>query len=138
MPRKNRRNKEGRYSTSAATSGQGGRTGAGGTVVSSSPSGGGTVTVTIYNNNGLFQRFVRWWKRLFGINDREGRYKTNSVTPGEDGRVGVGGTMVTSSNNNGGDTITVTIFNNNGLFRRITRRWKQVFSMRPQKRVPKG
>lgn len=27
--------------------------------------GGGTVTVTKYNNNGLLQRFKRWWSKLF-------------------------------------------------------------------------
>ncbi|KAH7470690.1 hypothetical protein PRIC1_001412 [Phytophthora ramorum] len=49
-----------------STSGAGARIGAGGTVVSTSTSGGKTVTVTIYNNNGLLQKIQRWWKKLFG------------------------------------------------------------------------
>ncbi|OWZ12090.1 hypothetical protein PHMEG_00014799 [Phytophthora megakarya] len=46
-------------------SGQGPRAGAGTTVVSSDAGIGETVTVTVYNNNGLWQRFQRWWNRLF-------------------------------------------------------------------------
>lgn len=49
----------------AATSGHGARTGAGTTVVASDAPQGEQVTVTIYNNNGLWQRFQRWWNRLF-------------------------------------------------------------------------
>ncbi|KAE8889826.1 hypothetical protein PF005_g28694 [Phytophthora fragariae] len=49
----------------AITSGIGPRVGAGTTVVSGGTSSSATVTVTIYNNNGLWQRFMRWWNRLF-------------------------------------------------------------------------
>ncbi|KAL3672364.1 hypothetical protein V7S43_003049 [Phytophthora oleae] len=54
----------------AATSGQGARTGAGTTVVASDAPQGEMVTVTIYNNNGLWQRFQRWWNRLFSGSSR--------------------------------------------------------------------
>ncbi|KAG6623743.1 putative RxLR effector [Phytophthora cinnamomi] len=49
----------------ALASGQGPRVGAGTTVVSDGTGSSQTVTVTIYNNNGLWQRFQRWWNRLF-------------------------------------------------------------------------
>ncbi|GMF65844.1 unnamed protein product [Phytophthora lilii] len=58
----------------AGTSGQGARAGAGGTVVSSSAETK-MVTVTIYNNNGLWQRFVRWWNRLFHISSSTRRLR---------------------------------------------------------------
>ncbi|KAG7386081.1 hypothetical protein PHYPSEUDO_000673 [Phytophthora pseudosyringae] len=54
-----------RASAGAATSGQGARAAAGTTVVASGTASGELVTVTIYNNNGLWQRFQRWWNRLF-------------------------------------------------------------------------
>ncbi|KAG7388977.1 hypothetical protein PHYPSEUDO_011440 [Phytophthora pseudosyringae] len=38
---------------------------AGHTPVSNTATGGETVTVTKYNNNGLVQRFKRWLKKLF-------------------------------------------------------------------------
>ncbi|KAG2782278.1 hypothetical protein JG687_00000596 [Phytophthora cactorum] len=56
---------EERASAGAMTSGQGPRAGAGTTVVANDAPSGETVTVTIYNNNGLWQRFQRWWNRLF-------------------------------------------------------------------------
>ncbi|GMF22184.1 unnamed protein product [Phytophthora lilii] len=57
---------EDRYKTSSVIPGEGGRVGAGGTIVTSSNNNGGdTITVTIFNNNGLFQRIKRWWKRVF-------------------------------------------------------------------------
>ncbi|ETI40424.1 hypothetical protein F441_22007 [Phytophthora nicotianae CJ01A1] len=56
---------EERASAGAITSGQGPRAGAGTTVVANDASSGETVTVTVYNNNGLWQRFLRWWNRLF-------------------------------------------------------------------------
>ncbi|KAG1705163.1 hypothetical protein DVH05_004096 [Phytophthora capsici] len=56
---------EERASAGAIAAGEGARAGAGTTIVSSGPSSGETVTVTIYNNNGLWQRFQRWWNRLF-------------------------------------------------------------------------
>lgn len=52
---------------------EGGRAGAGGTVVSTAAGAGGTVTVTKYWNNGFVQRFERWLKKLF-------RHKTSSST----------------------------------------------------------
>ncbi|OWZ12091.1 hypothetical protein PHMEG_00014800 [Phytophthora megakarya] len=56
---------EERASTSAITAGEGARAGTGATVVSSDTPSGEMVTVTVYNNNGLWQRFERWWNRLF-------------------------------------------------------------------------
>ncbi|KAF4029652.1 hypothetical protein GN244_ATG18597 [Phytophthora infestans] len=54
-----------RASVGVITSGQGPRVGAGTTVVANDVPSGETVTVTIYNNNGLWQRCQRWWNRLF-------------------------------------------------------------------------
>ncbi|GMF65816.1 unnamed protein product [Phytophthora lilii] len=57
---------EERYNTGAVTSGEGGRTGAGVTgTTTSATTTGGTVTVTKYWNDGLLQRFKRWWNDLF-------------------------------------------------------------------------
>ncbi|KAE9047286.1 hypothetical protein PR003_g1156 [Phytophthora rubi] len=56
---------EERVSAGAIAAAAGARTGAGTAVVSSATGTGQTVTVTIYNNNGLWQRFQRWWNRLF-------------------------------------------------------------------------
>ncbi|GMF61981.1 unnamed protein product [Phytophthora fragariaefolia] len=52
---------EERVSAGAKAAAEGGRAGAGGTVVSSNADGGGTVTVTIYNDNGLWQKIKRWF-----------------------------------------------------------------------------
>ncbi|GMF33674.1 unnamed protein product [Phytophthora fragariaefolia] len=54
-----------RVSEGAITSGQGPRAGTGTTVVAGGAGSSQTVTVTIYNNNGLWQRFLRWWNRIF-------------------------------------------------------------------------
>ncbi|ETN04810.1 hypothetical protein F442_14021 [Phytophthora nicotianae P10297] len=66
-------------STGAITAGEGARAAAGTTVVSSDTTSGETVTVTVYNNNGLWQRFLRWWNRLFHVSSnrllREGGKK---------------------------------------------------------------
>ncbi|KAG7386082.1 hypothetical protein PHYPSEUDO_000674 [Phytophthora pseudosyringae] len=56
---------EERASAGAIAAGEGARAGAGTTVVASAVTTGELVTVTIYNNNGLWQRFQRWWNRLF-------------------------------------------------------------------------
>ncbi|GMF33672.1 unnamed protein product [Phytophthora fragariaefolia] len=48
----------------AGGGGQGPRAGAGTSVVSGGSGSSQTVTVTTYNNNGLWQRFLRWWHRL--------------------------------------------------------------------------
>ncbi|KAG6949725.1 hypothetical protein JG687_00014671, partial [Phytophthora cactorum] len=111
--------KEERVSAAAKAAAEGGRIGAGdtGTVVSTSANGGGTVTVTVYNNNGLWQRIKRWWLKL--ISSEERASSASAVTSGEGGRAGAGGTVVSSSNGNGGGTITVSVFNNNGLFQKI-------------------
>ncbi|GMF65843.1 unnamed protein product [Phytophthora lilii] len=57
---------EERAGAGAVTAGEGARAGTGGTVVSTT-SGGAQVVVTTYNNDGLWQRFLRWWNRLFHI-----------------------------------------------------------------------
>ncbi|KAK1942474.1 hypothetical protein P3T76_005973 [Phytophthora citrophthora] len=117
--------KEERVSAGAKAAAEGGRTGAGDTVVSTSNDGGGTVTVTIFSNNGLWQRIKRWWLNLFA---NEERASSGGITSGEGGRAGAGGTVVSSGNGNGGGTITVTIFNNNGLFQRIVGWWKSLWN----------
>ncbi|KAH7487656.1 hypothetical protein PRIC1_011796 [Phytophthora ramorum] len=115
--------KEERASTGVVPGSEGGRTGAGTTVVTdSTANGGGTITVTVYSNNGLWQRIKRWWLGLFSQEDRA----SSGVVAGEGGRTGAGGTVVTSNNNNGGGTVTVTIFNNNGLFTRVKKWWKNL------------
>ncbi|ETI45095.1 hypothetical protein F441_10161 [Phytophthora nicotianae CJ01A1] len=86
--------------------------------------GGGTVTVATYNNNGLWQRIKRWWKKLIGY---EERLQLSDRSSGIGPRVGTGGTVVISDNDKGGGTVTVTVFNNNGLFQKIKRWWKRIF-----------
>ncbi|POM75182.1 Hypothetical protein PHPALM_7751 [Phytophthora palmivora] len=44
------------------------------TVVSSDTESGEEVTVTVYNNNGLWQRFQRWWNRLLNGSTRRLRH----------------------------------------------------------------
>ncbi|KAG1696884.1 hypothetical protein DVH05_017792 [Phytophthora capsici] len=117
--------KEERVSAGAKAAAEGGRAGTGETVVSTSNNGGGTVTVTVYSNNGLWQRIKRWWLNLFASEERA---SSSGIASGEGGRAGAGGTVVSSGNGNGGGTITVTIFNNNGLFQRIVRWWKSLWN----------
>ncbi|KAF4143653.1 hypothetical protein GN958_ATG07173 [Phytophthora infestans] len=59
--------------TGVITAGEGPRAAAGATVVSSGAATGERVTVTIYNNNGLWQRFLRWWNRLFHVSSSSTR-----------------------------------------------------------------
>ncbi|KAG7388976.1 hypothetical protein PHYPSEUDO_011439 [Phytophthora pseudosyringae] len=116
--------KEERVSAGAKAAAEGGRTGAGETVVSTGTNGG-TVTVTVYNNNGLWQRTKKWWQKKLSSEERA---TSGGITSGEGGRAGAGGTVVSNDNGNGG-TVTVTVYNNNGLFQRIVRWWKKIWGI---------
>ncbi|KAL4092804.1 hypothetical protein PRIC1_011795 [Phytophthora ramorum] len=63
---------EERLSSAATAAGEGGRTGAGGnsgtSTATTTTTSGGTVTVSKYWNNGLVQRFEKWFKHLFHRN----------------------------------------------------------------------
>ncbi|KAF1792259.1 hypothetical protein GQ600_23094 [Phytophthora cactorum] len=66
-------------STGAITAGEGARVAAGTTVVANDAPLGETVTVTVYNNNGLWQRFLRWWNRLFHVSSSSTRLLREGV-----------------------------------------------------------
>ncbi|KAG6976733.1 hypothetical protein JG688_00001074 [Phytophthora aleatoria] len=65
--------------TGAITAGEGARVAAGTTVVANDAPLGETVTVTVYNNNGLWQRFLRWWNRLFHVSSSSTRLLREGV-----------------------------------------------------------
>ncbi|KAI9917217.1 hypothetical protein PsorP6_012808 [Peronosclerospora sorghi] len=90
-----------------------------GTAVSSSTiydntNGGGMVTVTAYDHNGLWEWIKEWWEDML---DHEDRYQPDDSSHA--------GTMVISDDGNGGGSITVTI-SDNKLFQRVKRRWQRV------------
>ncbi|KAG7388975.1 hypothetical protein PHYPSEUDO_011438 [Phytophthora pseudosyringae] len=54
------------YNAAVSSAGEGGRTGAGVSGVSSTATtSGGTVTISKYWNNGLIQKFKRWLRKVF-------------------------------------------------------------------------
>ncbi|POM64494.1 Putative RxLR effector [Phytophthora palmivora] len=61
---------EERVSSGVIASGEGGRAGTGATTIVSTTTdnGDGTVTVSKYYNNGLFQKIERWWDHLLHPN----------------------------------------------------------------------
>ncbi|OWY90585.1 hypothetical protein PHMEG_00041223 [Phytophthora megakarya] len=102
---------------------------------------GGKVTVTSYNNDGIWNRIKKWWKTLISREERLGyadarsagivgsdRLATNTGTGGIVSRVGTGGTVSIHDNNKGGGTVTVTVYNNNGLFSRVCQWWKRIIT----------
>ncbi|OWY95348.1 hypothetical protein PHMEG_00034672 [Phytophthora megakarya] len=119
--------------------------GADGIVFTSTPNAGnngGKVTVTTYNNNGFWQRIKRWWKKLISREERldyadaksaglVGNDRLSTANTGAGGiasRVGTGGTVAIDDNDNGGGTMTVTVYNNNGLFERVKRWWNRIIA----------
>jgi hypothetical protein len=129
---------EERVSSGAISAAEGGRTGAGTTVVSSDPEGGGTVTVSIYNNNGLMQKIKRWWlKRLGKEVEKEERASQGAISAAEGGRTGASVSVV-SANNGNSETVTVSVYENNGLFQRIVRWWKKLWTTEVPKATTKS
>ncbi|OWZ12311.1 hypothetical protein PHMEG_00014557 [Phytophthora megakarya] len=102
---------------------------------------GGKVTVTTYNDDGIWARIKKWWKKLISREERLGYADARSTgvvshlattnnggTGGIVSRVATGGTVAINDNNKGGGTVTVTVYNNNGLFERVKRWWQRIIA----------
>ncbi|CAI5717584.1 unnamed protein product [Peronospora effusa] len=71
---------------------------------------GGTVTVSEYENNGLWDRLKKWWTRIMN--------HENSLFAGAGPRHGAGGEVTITEEKNGGK-INITVHGNPKLFERV-------------------
>ncbi|CAI5746229.1 unnamed protein product [Peronospora destructor] len=72
--------------------------------------GGGMVTVSEYENNGLWNRLKSWWTQIMNHED--------SLLAGTGPRHGASGGVNITENDKGG-TITITVYDNAELFERV-------------------